>query len=81
MTITLRPEQEKAIQHAIDAGVIHSLDELIESAIATLPRHEHPAGHRSRSEAVRRMKEFGDKHRLNPGEPITRNLLHEGHRR
>jgi hypothetical protein len=29
---------------------------------------------------VRRMLEFGEKHRLTLGEPITRSLLHEGHR-
>jgi hypothetical protein len=34
-----------------------------------------------REEAVRRMLEFGEKYRLTLGEPITRKLLHEGHRR
>jgi hypothetical protein len=33
-----------------------------------------------RQEAVRRMLEFGDKYHLSLGEPITRELLHEGHR-
>jgi hypothetical protein len=33
-----------------------------------------------RQEAVRRMLEFGDKYRLTLSEPITRKLLHEGHR-
>jgi hypothetical protein len=33
-----------------------------------------------REEAVRRMLAFGDKYRLSLGEPITRELLHEGHR-
>jgi len=33
-----------------------------------------------RSEAVRRMLEFGEKHRLSFGEPITRAALHDGHR-
>ena len=34
----------------------------------------------ARQEAVRRMLDFGDKHHLSLGEPITRELLHEGHR-
>jgi hypothetical protein len=38
MNITLLPHQEKAIEEAISAGVIHSVEELIESAIAHLPQ-------------------------------------------
>ena len=34
----------------------------------------------SRGEAIRRMQEFGEKYRLNLAEPITRKLMHEGHR-
>jgi hypothetical protein len=33
-----------------------------------------------REDAVRRMLEFGEKYHLTLGEPITRKLLHEGHR-
>jgi hypothetical protein len=33
-----------------------------------------------REEAVRRMLEFGEKHHLSLGEPVTRRFLHEGHR-
>ena len=33
-----------------------------------------------REEAVRLMLEFGEKHHLSLDEPITRALLHEGHR-
>ena len=38
------------------------------------------AAHTAREEAVRRMLEFGEKHRLTLGEPISRKLLHEEHR-
>jgi hypothetical protein len=38
------------------------------------------AGQPARVEAVQRMVEFGEKHHLSLGEPITRKLLHEGHR-
>jgi Arc/MetJ-type ribon-helix-helix transcriptional regulator len=78
MTIILKPEQERAIQEAIKAGLIRSVDEFIETAIKSLP---HGGGtSSSRADAVRRMQEFGDTYRLSLGEPITRTLLHEGHR-
>lgn len=36
MTITLPPRQEQAIQAAIDAGLIRSVEELIDSALERL---------------------------------------------
>jgi hypothetical protein len=38
MTITLSPDQERAIRDAIRAGQITSVEELIQRAIAALPR-------------------------------------------
>jgi hypothetical protein len=78
MTIILKPEQERAIQEAIDAGLIRSVDEFIDTAIDALPHSE--SGKSSREVAVRCMQEFGEKYRRNLGEPVTRSLLHEGHR-
>ena len=44
MTITLSPDQERAIRDAIRAGQITSVEELIQRAIAALPlRGETPA--------------------------------------
>lgn len=37
MTITLHPDQERAIEEAIRAGAFRSVDEFIRAAIATLP--------------------------------------------
>ncbi len=37
MTITLLPHQEKAIEAALSAGVIQSVEEFVETAIAHLP--------------------------------------------
>ena len=37
MTITLSPDQERAVRDAIRAGQIASVEELIERAIASLP--------------------------------------------
>ena len=78
MTITLTPDQERTIQEAIQAGLVRSGDEFIEAAIEALPHREGASP--SRREAVRRMQEFGGRYRLSLGEPITRELLHEGHR-
>lgn len=78
MTITLTPDQEKAIRDAIEAGLVESVNEFIETAIEALPHREEGAP--SREEAVRRMREFGETYRLSLGEPVTRKLLHEGHR-
>ena len=78
MTITLTPDQEKAIRDAIKAGLVESVDEFIETAIEALPHTEEIAP--SREEAVRRMREFGERYRLSLGEPVTRKLLHEEHR-
>ena len=79
MTIELSPEQERAIQEAIRNGFVRSVDEFIEVAIAMLP---HPKDHSqsARQTAVRRMEEFAEEYRLSMGEPISRKLLHEGHR-
>jgi Arc/MetJ-type ribon-helix-helix transcriptional regulator len=37
MTITLHADQERAIEEAIRAGALRSVDEFIETAIASLP--------------------------------------------
>jgi hypothetical protein len=37
-------------------------------------------GQGDRAEAVRKMLESGEKHHLSLGDPVTRTLLHEGHR-
>ena len=79
MTIQLSPEQERVIQEAIRNGVVHSVDEFIDAAIAML-RQPKDQNENSRREAIRRMEEFGEKYHLSFGEPITRKLLHEGHR-
>jgi hypothetical protein len=53
---------------------------LSESAVSRDALHEFSEIRGDRAEAVRRMLAFGDKYRLSLGEPMTRELLHEGHR-
>jgi len=79
MTIQLSPEQERAIQQAIESGLFHSVDEFIDTAIANIPQ-PNLLSESSRREAVQRMVEFGNKYHLSLGEPVTRKFMHEGHR-
>ena len=83
MTIEVRPEHEQMIEEAIQAGLIDRAEEVVEVGLESL-RARLEAGRASnessRGEAIRRMQEFGDKYRLSLGEPITRELMHEGHR-
>ena len=80
MTITLNPDQEMAIQEAIRGGKFASADEYIAAAIATLRHRPAAPTDSSRREAVCRMREFGEKYRLQLGGPVTRKLLHTAHR-
>ncbi len=79
MTIQLSPEQEHAIQEAIESGLFRSVHEFIDAAIANIPQ-ANVLSESSRQEAVQRMVEFGEKYHLNLGEPVTRKFMHEGHR-
>ena len=81
VTLKLKPEVEAGLLAQAQASGMpleQFLLFLVESAAQSARNTavEEPA----RVEAVRRMVEFGEKHRLSLGEPITRELLHEGHR-
>ena len=62
-----------------DASVAKSVDEVLDTALASLPR-DRRFDRENRREAVRRMIEFGERRKLSLGEPVTRQFLHEGHR-
>jgi Arc/MetJ-type ribon-helix-helix transcriptional regulator len=79
MTVELKPEQERIIREQIDRGAYKSVEEVLTTALSKLDddtRFEQT----NRREAVSRMLEFGKRHHLSLGEPITRELMHEGHR-
>jgi hypothetical protein len=83
MTIELKPEDTLIIDQAIEAGLIRHPDDVVEVGVETLRsrlQSRLSPGSAARQDAVQRMLEFGDKHRLGLGERITRDLLHEGHR-
>ena len=79
MTIELKPEQERIIQQQLDSGQFKSVEEVLTSALAGMPR-DRRFDRENRAEAVRRMLEFGERRKLSLGEPVTRQFLHEGHR-
>ena len=82
VTLHLRPEIEASLlARAYASGMpleAYLLSLAEEAAAQAAPT---TTGQTKREEAVRRMLEFGEKHHLSLGEPITRSLLHEGHRR
>ena len=79
MTVELKPEHEQIIRQQLANGHFTSVDEVLDTALASLPR-DRRFDREYRREAVRRMIEFGDRRKLSLGEPVTRQLLHDGHR-
>jgi hypothetical protein len=78
MTIEIRdPELEALIREQLNAGGFRDVEDML---LRVLTAKTPAAGYTARREAVRRMQEFGDRHRLSLGEPVTRDLIHEGHR-
>ena len=82
ITLHLKPEVEAGLVAQAQAsgmdleGYLLALAE--EAALLTAGRMS-VAQRKERAEAVRRMLEFGDKHHLSLGEPITLMALHESH--
>jgi Arc/MetJ-type ribon-helix-helix transcriptional regulator len=75
ITLTLKPEQQRIVEEEIKSGHFSSPDEVLDEALVALR-----AKMQSRREAVRRLQEFGDKHRLSLGGTSIKDLIHEGHR-
>ena len=82
VTLHLKPEVEAGLQAQAQASGM-ALEDYLVALVEEAAFHTGGAAseeREARAEAVRRMLEFGDKHRLNLGEPITRSLMHESHR-
>jgi hypothetical protein len=82
VTLNLKPEVEAGLLAQAQASGLtleQYLLSVVEEAASTSTPNALTASC-SRAEAVRRMLEFGEKHHLSLGQPITRELLHEGHR-
>ena len=79
MTIEVKPEVKAAIDRRLQNDGFHDVDELLLTALSKLP-DDRRFDRDVRREAVRRMKKFSKENKLSLGEPVTRDLLHEGHR-
>ena len=82
VTLNLRPEiQADLLTQATASGMIledYLLTIVEEAAHSTNGLNAEDL--ERRTEAVRRMLEFGDSHHLSLAEPVTRAGLHENHR-
>jgi hypothetical protein len=84
VTLHLKPEVEAGLLAQAQASGM-ALEEYLlslaeEAALQATPSKTTVTGPGAREEAVRRMLAFGEKYHLSLGEPITRKVLHEGHR-
>jgi putative addiction module CopG family antidote len=71
VTVELKPEQEQIIQQQLASGRYGSVEEVLDTALTSLP-HDLRFDKEHRREAVRRMIEFGERRKLSLGEPVTR---------
>ena len=80
MTITLTPDQERAIQDAIRAGLLSSVSEFIDTAIDMLPRRDREFNAEKARRAGARIRELRKGVRLERRGTSIRELAHIGHK-
>jgi hypothetical protein len=84
ITLHLKPEVEAGLLAQARASGMRLEEYLLslaeEAALQAASSATPLAAPRAREEAVGRALDFGEKHHLSLGEPITRKLLHDGHR-
>ena len=80
MTIILKPDQERALQEAIQAGSVRSVDEFIENAIEALPQRPPRFDREKARTAVARIREIRKGVRLDLEGMSLREFAHVGHK-
>jgi len=80
MSINLTAEQESVIQQAIQAGLIRSVDEFIDSANGALSHRKDGFDKTRARRAGERIREHGKGVRLDPKGESIRDLAHAGHK-
>jgi Arc/MetJ-type ribon-helix-helix transcriptional regulator len=80
MQITLNPDQEMAIQTAIQTGLIRSVDEFIAAAVESLPRRDAGFDKDKARSAGARIREIRKGVRLDLQGMSIRELAHAGHK-
>ena len=80
MTINLTPDQERAIQEAIQSGLVRSVDEFIDSALGALPHRNGGFDKAKARIAGARIREIRKGVRLDLKGMSIRELAHIGHK-
>jgi hypothetical protein len=80
MQITLKPDQETVIQAAIQAGLIRSVDEFIDTAIEALPLRDAGFDREKARLSGARIREIRRGVRLGLQGMSIRELAHVGHK-
>jgi len=80
MTITLTPDQERAVQDAIRSGLLNSVSEFIDTAIEMLPRRDREFNAEKALQAGARIRELRKGIRLDRRGKSIRELAHIGHK-
>lgn len=80
MGITLTPEQQHVIEQAIQAGLVRSVDEFIQSAVGSLSRRETGFDREKAQLAVARIRELRKGVTLDLQGMSIRELAHIGHK-
>ncbi len=78
MTITLTSDQQRTIQHAIEAGVVKSVENFIESALEALPQASFDP--RKAEFAARRIRKIRKGVKLDLQGMSIREFSHVGHK-
>jgi hypothetical protein len=80
MSINLTPEQQEVIQQAIQAGLVRSVDEFIDSAMGALSQRNGEFDKAKARAAGARIRELRKGVRLDLGGMSIRELAHIGHK-
>ncbi|HWE49515.1 MAG TPA: hypothetical protein VG273_06995 [Bryobacteraceae bacterium] len=84
MTVTLRPEQERVVGEAINAGLIGTVDDIVDVGVEAIRQRLESRARQTRQEeinsAAERLRNFGDKYRFSLGDPTIKDLINEGRR-
>jgi hypothetical protein len=79
MTISLRPEHERLITEAIQAGLIRTADEAFDDALEDLRRRLQARNtEASIAQVAERLATFGKRHNLSLGGLKIKDLINEG---
>jgi Arc/MetJ-type ribon-helix-helix transcriptional regulator len=80
MSINLTPEQQNAIEHAIQSGLVRSVDEFINSALGALSHRNGEFDKAQAQLAGERIRELRKGVRLDLKGMSIRQLAHDGHK-